>query len=137
VATLSLTIDSDLHVKVKKFAEGVGVDMSELVERALVFALSSRYPSNELPDGGLRPVDPGFGVGAPPRPDAGLPGQPGAPPRPDAGLPPTPGRPNNTLPSDGQIDNSLPGGGICPVFDPTVDNELPDAEVPEEVPEPK
>ena len=53
------------------------------------------------------PVDPGFGV-------------------------PNPGRPDNSLPGYGHIDNSLPGGGhitTLPVFpfDPTVrpDNELP------------
>jgi hypothetical protein len=46
------------------------------------------------PDHGLPPTG-----GAPPRPDQGLPPTGGAPPRPDQGLPPPPAHPDQGLPS--------------------------------------
>jgi hypothetical protein len=75
---VSVNLDTDLHVKASKYANGIGVDLGEVCARALAYALASRYP------------------------DQGLPGdQPG-------------------------VDNELPR----PPFDGTVDNELPEGEVP-------
>ena len=96
--TVSVELDRDLHVKVKKYAEGIGVELGELVASALKYALSSRYPDNSLPGGSGG------------RPDQGLPGeQPGI----DNSLP----RP----PFDPSIDNELPEGEIPP----EIDNSLP------------
>ena len=47
--TISVSLDRDLEVRVKKFASGIGVTVEQLVERALVYALRSRYPDNSLP----------------------------------------------------------------------------------------
>jgi len=123
---VSVDLDGDLHVKVSKFANGIGMELGEVISKALVFALRSRYPDNELPEGPAfpdnslpeRPVDPGFGNRPPVDPDFGK---------------PEGGRPDQGLPDGGgQIDNSLPGGGICPVFKPEdeIDNELPEGEIP-------
>jgi len=138
MATVSVTLDRELEAKVKKFANGVGVDLDDLLSRALVFALKSRYP-----------VDPGYGQGAPARPDQGLPPAPGTKPvepeEPDAGtkpvepeqpevdneLPGRPARPDQGLPPSG---GTKPAKPRCPVFDPKADNELPEGEVPVAVP---
>ena len=132
MAAVSLKLDRDLEARVSKYADGIGVPLEEVVERALVFALKTRYdaagrPDNSLPGGSGRPdnslpgrdkpVDPGYGQGAGARPDQGLP--------PGATTKPTPG--------GGRPDQSLPGSRRCPVFDGTVDNELPEGEVPPEI----
>jgi hypothetical protein len=121
VTEIKLQLDHDLEVKVKKFANGVGVDASELVERALIYALKSRFPR---PDQGL----PGSGEGLP-HPDQGLPGQqPGSGARPDQGLPGSQPKPDQGLPGEQPgIDNELPAR---PGFRPEIDNELPEGEVP-------
>jgi len=130
MASITINLDRDLEARVKRYADGVGVPLEEVVEKALVFALRSRYPSNELPDD-EGPVDPGYG-----KPDIGG--------RPDQGLPPSGGRPDQELPETPSTKPGSPVNGRCPIFDPTVDNELPDSEVPPEVdqelpetPEPK
>ena len=97
---LSVELSHDLEVKVKKFANGIGVDLSELVERALIYALSSLYPDQGLP-------------GSQPHPDQGL---PGSQPKPDQGLPGSQPGPDQGLPK--------------PPFNPTIDNDLPDGEIP-------
>lgn len=79
MAAITINLDRDLEARVSRYADGIGVPLEDLVERALIYALSTRYPDNELPGE-----------------------QPG-------------------------IDNSLPP------FDGTIDNELPDGEIPEEV----
>jgi hypothetical protein len=135
MATVTVTLDRDLEARVKKYAEGVGVPLENVLERALVFALKSRYDA----------VDPGYGrPGGGPRPDQGLPDAP-----PPAGSKPVGpgGRPDNTLPGGGASTKPVrPAGGRCPIFNPEVDNELPDEEVPTdeeidnslpETPEPK
>ena len=72
--TISVSLDRDVEVRVKKYAEGVGVSLEDLCERAIIFALTTIYPDNELPDGpfdpevdnelpeGEIPVDPEYGV---------------------------------------------------------------------------
>jgi hypothetical protein len=98
-----VTLDREVEVKVKKYANGIGVDVEDVLERAIKYALRSRYPDQGLPS-------------QPGRPDQGL---PGAQPGPDQGLPgEQPG-----------IDNSLPR----PPFDGTIDNELPDGDIPPEI----
>jgi hypothetical protein len=105
-----VTLDREVEVKVKKYANGIGVDVEDVLERAIKYALRSRYPDNSLP-------------GQPGRPDQGLPGeQPGI----DNSLP----RP----PFDGTIDNELPDGDIPPEIDNSLpgygrpDNSLPGAQ---------
>jgi hypothetical protein len=94
---IEVTLDREVEAKVKKYANGIGVDVEDVLERAIKYALRSRYPDNALP-------------GQPGRPDQGLPGeQPGI----DNSLP----RP----PFDGTIDNELPDGEIPP----EIDNSLP------------
>jgi hypothetical protein len=100
-----------------------------------------------------RPVDPGYGQpgfpgqglpGAPPRPDQGLPPAQG---RPDQGLPPAQGRPDQGLPpAQGRPDQGLPPypglpshpitlpPEIWPPNPPTVDNSLPEGELPANLP---
>jgi hypothetical protein len=137
--TISVSLDRDLEVKVQKFAEGIGVEVSELIERAIVYALSSRYPDqglpgdqpeidnelprppfdgtvdNELPDG-EPDTDPDFGIEEerPARPDQGLPGS-GA--RPDQGLPGEGGKPVD--PGFGTS-----GKGMNPDLDPNANPDL-------------
>jgi hypothetical protein len=98
--TVKVELSRDLEVKVQKFANGVGVEVSELIERAVIYALSSLYPDQGLP-------------GSQPKPDQGL---PGSQPKPDQGLPG----------EQPEIDNELPR----PPFNPTIDNELPEGEIP-------
>ena len=110
MASVSVKLDRDLEARVSKYADGIGVPLEKLVERALVYAISSLYPDNALPGQPARP-DQGL-PGEQPKPDQGLPGQQ---PRPDQGLP----RP----PFNGHIDNTLPDG------------EIPDQSLPGEQPE--
>jgi len=87
--TVSVSLDRDVEVRIKKYAQGIGVPLEVLCERAIIYAVSSLYPDQGLP-------------GEQPGPDQGLPGeQPG-------------------------IDNSLPR----PPFNGSIDNELPEGEVP-------
>lgn len=111
MAIVTLNLDADLEARVSRYADGVGVPLEDLVERALIFALTTVYPDNELPDGpfdgtvdnelpeGEVPVDPDYGVEPidPARPGNELPDVNPNPnpdvdidkdaPRPDAGLP--------------------------------------------------
>jgi hypothetical protein len=109
---ISVEIDRSLEVRVKAFANGIGVPLSDVIERAVVYALSSRYPDNALPGAGEIPDQGGPGGGHPDQggPSGGAPGQ----------LPAGGGgeRPSHGLP--------LP----WPPFNPGVDNELPAEEVP-------
>jgi len=84
--TISVSLDRDVEVRVKKYAEGIGVPLETLCERAIIYALSTVYPDQGLPEGG--------------QPDQGLPGE------------------------QPEIDNSLPP------FDGTIDQELPEGEIP-------
>jgi hypothetical protein len=95
--SISVNLDHDIHVRVKKYADGIGVPLEKLCERAIKYALSSRYPDNTLPGGGGRP-------------DNELPGEQ---PEVDNELP----RP----PFEGHVDNELPEGEIPP----EIDNSLP------------
>jgi len=74
MVAVTLNLDRDLEARVSRYADGIGVSLEVLVERALVFALTTVYPDNELPDGpfdgtidnelpeGEVPVDPDYGV---------------------------------------------------------------------------
>jgi len=108
MATVSVTLDRDLHARVSKYADGAGVPLETVLERALKFALKTRYDAGNQPDQSLpgreRPVDPGYGQEG----GSTKPGSDGARP-----------------------DQSLPGSRRCPVFDASIDNELPEGEVPE------
>lgn len=107
MAIINLELDADVEAVVKRYADGIGVPLETVLERAVVYALRSRYPDNSLP-GRDRPVDPGYGV------DEG-----------DGKPPSAPVRPGQPLPGDQpEVDNSLPR----PPFDGTVDNELPDVD---------
>ncbi|RPJ87098.1 MAG: hypothetical protein EHM18_02830 [Acidobacteria bacterium] len=117
MATVSITLDRSLEARVSKYADGVGVSLEQVVERALNFALKTRIVAGARPDQSLpgrdRPTDPGYGKpGGGARPDQSLPGE-----QPEAG--------------------QLPANGArrCPVFDASVDNELPEGEIPVEVPD--
>jgi hypothetical protein len=131
MAAVSLNLDRDLEARVSRYADGVGVPLEDLIERALVFALSTRYPDNELPDGPFDPevdnelpegeipeeVDPGFGVE---EGEAGTkPGEPVDPARPDASLPDVNPNPNLNPDLDKDAprpDQGLPGGGATPKY---------------------
>lgn len=139
--TVSVNLDRDLHVRVKKYAEGIGVPLEKLCERAICYALGSVYPDqgkpgdqpgidnslppfngrvdNELPEGEI-PVDPDYG-----KPAGGRPGQdlPGRNPNPN---------PNPDLDADADLSarGPRPDQGLPP------SPETPDQELPE-TPEPK
>jgi len=122
MASVTVKLDRDLEARVSKYADGCGVPLEQVLERALVFALKTRYDA----------VDPGFGQGKPEtdpgygRPEGG---------RPDQSLPGSGARPDQSLPGSGARPGQLPANSRrrCPVFDASVDNELPSGEVPPEV----
>jgi hypothetical protein len=74
MAAVTINLDRDLEARISKYADGIGVPVEDLVERALIFALTTVYPDNDLPDGpfdpnvdnelpeGEIPVDPDYGV---------------------------------------------------------------------------
>jgi len=51
MAAISFSLDRDVEARVSRYADGIGVSLEELAERALIFALTTVYPDNELPDG--------------------------------------------------------------------------------------
>jgi len=126
MAAISFSLDRDVEARVSRYADGIGVSLEELAERALVFALTTVYPDNELPDGpfdgtvdnelpeGEIPTDPDYGV------DEG--GEAENKPGGEAGRP----------------DNSLPDVNPNPNLDPNLDKDAPrpDQGVPP-APEPK
>jgi len=120
MASVTVTLDRDVEARVKRYADGIGVPLEEVLEKALCFALKTRYDAAQNPD-------PGYGVDQGGRPDNSLPGS-GA--RPDQGLPESP---THKPGSPAGRPDQLPAGGRrrCPVFDASVDNELPEGEVPE------
>ena len=115
MASVTVTLDRDLEARVSKYADGCGVPVENILERALVFALKTRFDAADRPDQSLPDregaVDPGYG-----KPGGGASTKPGSPA----------GRPDQSLPSGGR--------SRCPVFDPEVDQELPEGEIPEAVP---
>jgi len=114
MASVTITLDRDVEARVSKYADGIGVPLEEVVEKALCFALKTRIDAAGRPDNSL----PGGSGG---RPDQGL--APGATTKP-------------TPPAGGRPDQSLPGRKPrCPVFDASVDNELPEGEIPVETPD--
>jgi len=117
MAAVTINLDADVEARVSRYADGIGVPLEDLCERAIIFALTTVYPDNELPDGPFDPeVDNELPEGEiPTEPDQSLPEEgagtkPGSPaerpdfnpnpnpdvdvdkdaPRPDAGLPPAP-----------------------------------------------
>lgn len=121
MAAVTINLDADVEARVSRYADGIGVPLENVLERAVIFALSTIYPDNELPDGpfdpnvdnelpeGEIPVDPDYGV------EEGEPGAPGHP---------STGNPNLNPNPDVNLNPDLQGGG-------RPDNELP------ETPEPK
>ena len=59
---IEVSLDRDLEVKVQKFAKGIGMDVSDVIEAAVHYAVRSRYPDNALPGqpGGERQPDQGL-----------------------------------------------------------------------------
>lgn len=125
--TVSVSLDRDVEVRIKKYAQGIGVPLEVLCERAIIYAVSSLYPDqglpgeqpgidnslppfngrvdNELPEGEV-PVDPGYGVE-------------------EGGGRPSTGNPNLNPNPDVDANPDLDGSRVRP------DQELP------ETPEPK
>jgi hypothetical protein len=107
---LSIELDADVNGRVTIFANGIGVPVEVVIERALKYALSSRYPDNALPGG--RPERPDQGLPRPPfNPSIDNELPPGEiPVNPDQGLPETPVYPDQGLPEDQpRPDQGLPG----------------------------
>jgi hypothetical protein len=144
---ISVELDADLNGRVSIFANGVGVPVETVIERALKYALSSRYPDNSLPGG--RPERPDQGLPRPPfnpsidnelpggeipvNPDQGLPGTPdypsqglpGSGARPDQGLPGSQPKPDQGLPgSQPKPDQGLPGSKRNPNPNPNPDVDV-------------
>ena len=115
MAAVTINLDADVEARVSRYADGVGIPLEDLLERAVIFALTTVYPDNDLPDGPFDPeVDNELPEGEiPSEPDQSLPEEgagtkPGSErpdfnpnpnpdvdvdkdgPRPDAGLPPAP-----------------------------------------------
>jgi len=124
MAAVTLNLDRDVEARVSRYADGIGVPLEDVIERALIYALTSRYPDNELPD-------------APGRPDQGLPGEQ---PEIDNSLPPFDGSIDNELPEGevpvdpdygveegegGRPDNVLPDVNPNPNLNPDVDKDAP------------
>ena len=120
MASISLNLDRDLEARVKRYADGIGVPLEDVIERAIVHALSSRYPDNSLPGGP---------PGRPGRPSQGLP----KPPfdgtidneLPEGEVPVDPGFGGGIPAGGGRPDQGLPDVNPNPNFDPDVDKDAP------------
>jgi hypothetical protein len=132
MAAITLKLDRDLEARVSKYADGIGVPLEDLCERALKYALSSRYPDQGLPGSGARPDNslprpPFDGTIDNELPDGEIPPEidnslPGYQPRPDQGLPPSSARPDQGLPGQQPgAGQDLPGRNPNPNPNPDLD----------------
>jgi hypothetical protein len=130
MAAVTINLDADVEARVSRYADGIGVPLEDLCERAVIFALTTIYPDNELPDGPFDPeVDNELPEGEiPTDPDYGVEEEG------EAGTKPVKDRNPNLNPDlDPNLDRNAPRpGNELPGGKPeTPDNELPEA------PEPK